>query len=304
MDKLISIIIPCYNVENYVGNTIQSIFRQTLSNFEVILVDDGSSDNTANVIRNLIKNHSNFRYYYKLNGGLSDARNYGITKAKGKYIWFVDGDDCLADRALELMVNAAESTEADIVGCSFGYDLTTYQYNKTTPQIIVKDRLIDIYLDNQKECEESVCNKIFLRDLFSDIQFDYGKLHEDTFILYKLLEKAKKYCFVDEQLYNVISRQGSITRTVYGDRQYDKVEACSNIYQFYANSIHKQKAYNKYFGTLTYFVLKTNYSKSNVNKKAIDELKQECNHLPVGLKTKFWPLYLLIKLNLIHLIKL
>lgn len=304
MNKLVSIIIPVFNLENYISSTLKSCHDQTYNNYEVIIVDDGSSDNSCTVIKEYIKDKSKFNYFYKLNEGLSAARNYGLKIAKGDYVCFLDGDDRLAPKALQMLLDAIESNYADIVGCNFGYDLKEYTYKCSKPRLIEKDQLIDIYLHNGKECEESVCNKLFRTSLFKDIAFEQGKMHEDTFILYQLLEKSSRYVYLDEDLYNVISRQGSITRSAYSEKHYDKVIATRNIYNFYKSTKFAKAAYNKYFGTLLYFVLKTNKQGGVNHDKALGEVRQECKSNFSYLETRFIPFYVLVKLHLIQVVKL
>ena len=303
-DMYISIIIPCYNVEGYIVATLDSIKNQSSDTYEVIIVDDGSTDNTAQVINRWLSenNTQNFHYFYKENGGLSDARNFGLTKANYDYVWFVDGDDCIADQSISLLSKVIMSSHPEIVGFNFCYDAKEYSYKNSQARIIEHDDLIDIYLCNGKECEESACNKIFNKNLFSSIKFKLGKIHGDTSISYRLLEQATKYMYLDEDLYNVISRQGSITRSEYSERHYDKVEACYEIYQFYKDSLHCKNAFNKYFGTLLYFYLKINKNHSELSKSCLMQLNAECSSNAKYLAVRFIPFYLLIKLNLIQFI--
>ena len=304
MKPFVSIIIPCFNVENYIEKTLKSIMNQTFDNYEVIVVNDGSTDHTEQIIQSVISNNKKFRYFFKNNGGLSDARNYGIDKALGEFLLFLDGDDQLADKTIELLTLEQTNFNADVVGCNFGYDLETFSYKNNQGRIIGKESLIDIYLQNKKECEESVCNKLFRKSLFDDLRFDVGRYHEDTFILYKLLEKCNQYVYLDEDLYNVTTRKGSITRNVYTDKHFDKVVACREIYYFYKVTTHKKLAYNKYFGTLLYFVLKTNKKNVSKNNEAVKELRCECKTNLKMLDLRFYPFYFLVRLNLITLISI
>ena len=107
-DELISIIVPIYNVEKYLRQCLDSIQNQTYQNFECLLINDGSPDNSADICREYVEKDSRFRYFEKENGGLSDARNHGIRQSKGSYLTFVDSDDWLENDALQLLYGALE----------------------------------------------------------------------------------------------------------------------------------------------------------------------------------------------------
>ena len=120
-DELISIIVPIYNVEKYLRQCLDSILNQTYQNFECLLINDGSPDNSADICREYVEKDSRFKYFEKENGGLSDARNYGIRQSKGSYITFVDSDDWLEENAVEILMKRAEETGADLIYFNFTY---------------------------------------------------------------------------------------------------------------------------------------------------------------------------------------
>ena len=113
-NQLISVIVPIYNVEDYLRQCLDSILEQTLSHFEVILVNDGSPDSSGDICREYVEKDSRFHYFEKENGGLSDARNYGIEKARGEYLTFIDSDDFIDPLHLEYLYNTLMNNEADI----------------------------------------------------------------------------------------------------------------------------------------------------------------------------------------------
>ena len=109
----VSIIVPCYNAQDYIKNCIDSIKNQTYQDFEVLMIDDGSKDNTKKIIQKEIKDDQRFSYFYKKNGGLSDARNYGLTRAKGEYVCFIDSDDYISQDYVELLYYSIQKNNSD-----------------------------------------------------------------------------------------------------------------------------------------------------------------------------------------------
>lgn len=274
MSKLlmVSLIVPVYNVQSYIEATLQSLIDQTYLNWQAIVVDDGSTDQSLAICKRFESKDARIHVYTKTNGGLSDARNYGLTRADGDLISFLDGDDILHPQFLEEMVKPFEDLDVTITGCEFGYDLKSFEQLSNVSVIVMdKDTTIDLYLVNDRSCEESVCNKVFRKTLFENIRFPIGKIHEDTFVLIDLLLMAQKYAFVDFKGYNVVSRSGSITRSAFKLNEFDKVEACKRIVDKLRNTSHFKKAFNKYLGSLLWFILKTNGRIDN--QKAYDALK-------------------------------
>ena len=128
-NELISVIVPIYNVEKYLRQCLDSIQNQTYQNFECLLINDGSPDNSADICREYVEKDSRFKYFEKENGGLSDARNYGIRQSKGSYLTFVDSDDWLEHDALDRLYGALRKGNADIsIGRFNCYDNSRCQY--------------------------------------------------------------------------------------------------------------------------------------------------------------------------------
>lgn len=133
-NKLISIIVPIYNVENYLQECLESILKQTYKNFEVLLVDDGSTDNSANICKLYVEKDKRFKYFFKENGGLSSARNFGISNSKGEFLSFVDSDDIISNDFLETLYNNMINNEVKL--SIVGY--CNYYNNGTTKNIKVR----------------------------------------------------------------------------------------------------------------------------------------------------------------------
>ena len=229
----VSIIIPVYNVEPYLRQCLDSVLGQTFKNFEVLLVNDGSSDSSGDICREYVEKDSRFHYFEKENGGLSDARNYGIERAQGEYLTFIDSDDFVNEKHLENLFLASRLTNADITigGFSRFENGTFWLYQDrfssdslvsfTSAQAIQHlDSMFDVPFLNFS----IVCGKLFKRDLFKELRFQYGKYAEDQFIIWKLYLKARSiYTFnVDSYVYR-INKNGM--SSVFSLKHLDYIEA-------------------------------------------------------------------------------
>lgn len=223
--ELVSVIIPIYNVERCLNNCIDSICRQSYIDLEIILVDDGSTDTSGKLCDDWARKDSRIKVIHKQNGGLSDARNAGIDLANGSWFMFVDGDDTIADDAIEDMYNSALEYDCDLAVCNIVrvYDdgLTEEFYRPSNKRI---------KLDGNERFETlnqpSVCNKLFKSSLFNDIRFPKGKFYEDTFVYHALLYGADAVVLTGRDGYFYLSRRDSILgQAKYSDRYYDMTEA-------------------------------------------------------------------------------
>ena len=201
MKPLISIIVPVYNVEDYVLKCLKSLAGQSYDSIEIIVVDDGSTDNSGKICDEFALDDKRVRVYHKKNGGLSSARNFGIKKAKGEYICLVDSDDYVKKDFVEKMVGA--SVDADIVICGYNHDIPE------AGELTGGEATIRL-LTRQDNIEIIAWNKMYRRELFKEISYPEGKNYEDNLTTYRLLSKAKKVVYVAEPLYVYVERGGSI----------------------------------------------------------------------------------------------
>lgn len=213
----VSVIVPVYNVEEYLEKCLESLVDQTLKDIEIIVVNDGSPDNSQEIIDRYSKKYKNIKSYKKENGGLSDARNYGLKKASGKYISFVDSDDYIAPNMLENMYNHAIKNKLDIVVCDTinvypdkeQYLISNYQYSENN----VKNYLIS---------PPMACIRLYNHILFDSISFKKGIYYEDLELTPKLVNQTTKIGFVNEGLYYYLQRTGSIMKQqVWNDKLLD-----------------------------------------------------------------------------------
>ena len=204
----VSIIVPVYNVEEYLEKCLDSLINQTFKDIEIIIVNDGSPDNSEKIINKYIEKYHNIKYLKKKNGGLSSARNYGIKHAKGEYILFIDSDDYIENNMTELMYNKIINDNSDIVVCEFNYDFGNKKIRSYSN--------LDYTSDPKKKyllTPPMACIRMYKKELFNDIKFREGIYYEDLEINPKMVLYAKKISFLDEALYNYVIRDNSIMRT-------------------------------------------------------------------------------------------
>ncbi len=210
-NKLISVIVPVYNVEKYIKECLESIINQTYRNIEIILVDDGSTDNSGKICDEYAKIDSRIKVIHKENEGISKTRNIGIEKACGEYIQFADSDDYMEIDAIEKIYNIAKEYNADIVSFSH-YILNNGKligdYNNTIKELNTSEAIKELLLDNK--IRNYLWEKMWKRELFKEIRFPEGKKFEDIATTAFLFEKANKVVFYDYPEYYYRQREGSI----------------------------------------------------------------------------------------------
>lgn len=223
-EELISIIVPVYNVYDYLDRCVKSLTTQTYQNIEIILVDDGSSDDSGKLCDLWRKKDSRIVVIHKKNGGLSDARNAGINIAKGKYYSFIDSDDYITNDTIEKLYVSMKENKCDISICNmkhFNDNNETFDFYIPTNHLMVYKNLDRFKTLNQP----SVCNKLFRASLFVDIRFPKGKYFEDTYVYHELLYKANSVVLTGHDGYWYYIREGSISYSKYTDKYFDFVEA-------------------------------------------------------------------------------
>lgn len=223
---LISIIIPIYNVEDYLLNCLESVKSQRYQYLQVILVNDGATDSSAKIAEEFIEGDARFRLIHQKNKGLSGARNTGLKEAKGDFVFYLDSDDVLTNNALELLVNAATKHQADVVQGNFYYDYPDYLLlnNQQKEAIAVYDREEAMWaLLEHKTVLNFAWGKLIRRDLAQKHTFPEGKYYEDTFWKYKIIHDAEKYVALKQPVLYYLQR-GSAISGVFSIRNLDQLE--------------------------------------------------------------------------------
>lgn len=205
--RLISIIIPAYNVEEWILECLQSAASQTYTNIEVIIVNDGSKDSTGKICSDFCNKDSRFKLYTKENGGLSSARNYGINVARGEYLYFLDGDDYLPYKAIESLY-PVDGEEYDIAIGIMERENNALQYYGD--EVLNRTTCLENMLLQKKGITHSASGKLFKKELFNNITFPVGKLYEDEFTIFDVVSKAKIIKYIGKCVYYYRYRSGSI----------------------------------------------------------------------------------------------
>lgn len=235
MDNLISIIVPIYNVEKYLEQCLESIYNQSYLNFEAILVDDGSCDSSASICQKYMAKDSRFKYYYKQNGGLSDARNYGVFHAKGQYITFLDSDDYIDKEYLTVLYNNLIKNDVDISVVNYRrIDDTGKIYKEIFNK---KDRKISNYeaLENifyQKNISISACGKLFKKNIVISNKYPKGLLYEDIYTVPRFFSDSKNVFCSSKTLLNYRIRAGSITQSEFKKNDFDMINNTINVFNY------------------------------------------------------------------------
>lgn len=264
MDK-ISIIIPAYNVQKYLNKCIESVIAQTYKKIEIILVDDGSTDESSKLCDIWASKDDRINVIHKKNGGLSEARNIGLDNSTGKFVMFIDSDDYIEPDMVALLYNRAINDNSQMVLCNFNYVDESYQYMKQLnlnlplkDEIISKEEFLNrLVKDNKYWYYVVAWNKLYNRELFNDIRYPIGKLHEDEFIIQLIVDKCINISCVQNSLYNYLQRNNSIMGKKVNSRTIDGAEA---------------------------FLLRANYLEEN----GMNELSAKCACLGIDIIIKCW----------------
>lgn len=251
MDDLISVIVPVYNVENYIHACLESILHQSYKNIEVILVDDGSTDNSGSICDNYGKKDERIKVIHKRNGGLSDARNTGILYANGKYIMFVDSDDVISIDIVKYLYRLIKNNSADIGVCDpvhyYSNGIISYE-GESTQQIFNSEEAI-VEMLYQKSFLVAAWGKIYRKEYFNDISFPCGMIFEDSAVMYKIFDKADKIVYGNAKLYGYRHRDGSITTRKFSKKDGDILDICDELVEYMNDRGEKLKKAAKAYQT-------------------------------------------------------
>ena len=222
MTEKITVIVPVYNVENYLDKCLDSVIRQTYKNIEIIVVNDGSTDSSGAICQEFAQRDSRIIYIEKENGGLSDARNVGLEKMTGSYVTFIDSDDWVELDYVEILYKKIIEYQADIVvGNYYSFNESEGMYYFHIFGDSYYERVYDnvSIFENLYESQEmksfaliSVWGKLYKADLFKQLRFDIGKLGEDGYLNQKIYLLAEKTIYLNKGLYAYRQREGSSSR--------------------------------------------------------------------------------------------
>jgi glycosyltransferase involved in cell wall biosynthesis len=234
MNPAISIIVPVYNVELYIKKCLESILIQTFNDFEVVIVNDGSTDNSGSICDEFAKKDMRVMVIHKENGGLSSARNAGLEMANGEFLGFVDGDDYIDKNMYQKLYQLCKETNSDISICQFAKEIDGKQTDEVDEKFIKE-------MDNLEAMRQlfkgnfyrfSVCNKLFKKTCFNNILFPEGRIHEDLSTTYKLFTNSNKSVYTEYQGYAYVKRENSILTAKFNEKRLDALIGWNEILPF------------------------------------------------------------------------
>lgn len=242
---MISVIVPVYNTKKYLKRCVDSLACQTYPEYEIILIDDGSTDGSDKLCDEISSLNSKIRVIHQENGGLSKARNRGIDAAKGEYLSFIDSDDFVHPRMLELLHKNLMEYDADISVCSY------WQLDEGEPIVdnICSEKvsffeghaIIRQLFENRVETVVA-WNKLYKKEMFEQLRYAVGKLHEDEFIIHHLLYKCQRIVYSSCKLYYYLNHSESITGNLNDRRIRDTLEAFEQrAYFFETNGLLRER---------------------------------------------------------------
>lgn len=301
-NEKISIIVPIFNVEKYLDKCVASIINQTYTNLEIILVDDGSPDNCPKICDKWAETDNRIKVIHKSNGGLSDARNAGLSVATGEYIAFVDSDDYIETDMYEKLLSVIINTSSDISVCNLRH---VHDNASITPCNTINTELITEYTTEEAmsaliddKIRQVVWNKLYKTEIIKDIMFDVGKYHEDEFWSYKAIGAAKKIATIDYTGYNYLQRSDSIMGNTYSLKRLDAVEAKCHRQEYLKDnflSLQQKGLISLFFTCIYHGQLSLKYLNFTDKKEAFKRLnnikKQHINQIHIKMlstKQKIW----------------
>lgn len=271
---VVSVILPIYCVEKYLEQCIDSILEQTYSGLEIILVNDGSIDNCGDICDRYSMKDSRIKVIHKGNGGVSSARNVGLDTATGEYIAFIDPDDTVHPRYIEILLELCRQYDCDIAQCDF---LAVAEDSVKLP--FGQKQRIDIL--NNRQALSKLCSvneevryvvpwgKIYKKSLFDNIRYPLGRIHEDEFTTYLLFWKARKIVISNQYLYYYIQRRTSIMGRKFSINRLDVLDALRERAEFF--KLHNfKKEYNTTLRGMVYLISKF----CNLLREEVEEEKR------------------------------
>ena len=282
MKERISVVVPVYNVEQYLEKCVNSIINQTYKNLEIILVDDGATDKSGKLCDELAKLDNRIMVYHKKNGGLSDARNYGVERATGDYIGFVDGDDYIDAEMYEKLYEAIKKENVDVAECNLKIiysDRVELFTEKKYYSVYTKQEYLEEYLKIEK-IFGSACVRLIKADIAKKIHFPNGKLYEDTYYAYDLINVADSYVIMEAPYYNYLMRENSITNARFNPRIFDLIEIVDEFHNtVYENYPELEKAADcrkmyAYFSVLNSILLEDEFKNNSFYPQIVNYFKE------------------------------
>ena len=271
----VSVIVPVYNTEKYLEKCLDSIVNQDFDDYEIIIVNDGSTDNSFKIINKYVDKYDNIKAFTKQNGGLSSARNFGIAKSSGKYLMFIDSDDYIEKTMIKKMYESVINNKSDIVVCEFSYVYDDGRKIRSYSNLDYTDIAQKKYLLTPPMAPIRLIKK----DLFKNIKFTEGIYYEDLELCPKLVIYAKKISFVNESLYNYLMRESSIMhQNSFNDKLLDIYKVLDSNYKVLVKD---------YYDEIEYMYIIHLLRTASLRFLDYKEGKSEINKIKLIIKDKF-----------------
>ena len=303
---IISIIVPIYKVEKYILKCLESIRNQTFTNFEAILVDDGSPDNCGKICEDFAAKDSRFKVIHQANGGIGNARKNGMNIASGKYLGFVDPDDHIAKDMYEKLYKEAVGTKADIVICGH----FRIEQEKLIPRTSCEGNRVLTREESMKKLADGslksyLWNKLYRKELFEEVKFNNRNNFEDLAVLHELFHQAKKIAYLHECLYYYFINPNGVVVNLTAKKEYDHFIGWHRrmifLQQHYPDSVELTYDSLINFGARAYWLCKYR-RKKELCRKVRELLKTEAakllNSRSVRTKNKVRLLEVMLKINM------
>lgn len=311
MDILVSIIIPIYNAECYLERCLNSVINQTYKNIEIILINDGSKDNSINICKKYRSNDERVVIINQDNFGVSYSRNIGINHAKGKYILFVDADDSIDINMVENMLKLATKYNGDCIICNYDDGKNNYkQPNEEIEQIFTDEAIKRFLIHNS--LKGMLWNKLIKRKYFENNMFDTTVGYaEDAQVVWKLIKKMNSIVITSHTYYHHYINDDSISNKKFSANKFSEIKVWSDIlldveanYREYMNIIYAR------YGSVCTFMLYDMYKNRYIDNDRENEIKHEINKYfkyiifnnQISIKTKLFAIF--VKLKLVNIIKI
>lgn len=308
MNSLVSIVLPVYNGEKYIQECVDSIVNQTYENWELIIINDGSTDKTDIICKDIAQKENRIKYYRINNGGVSNARNYALSKAIGEFIFFIDADDYIKKDCLDILIKEQKKINADITVCGYYVLLEdsgeTKKNDKVTEYEVLQGKdIVDSFLLTDKFGWE-IWGKLIKRDLLQGITFlTNRKIAEDAVFLYTILLKCEIVVLLPVHEYFYRINQQSVMAQKLSDKNFDTILSVNDIFQSAKNNGYESAKFFKikyYIWFLRQYIKKSTKQDKVRYKNRIAEIKAEIktnnnSEIKKGLTKKYFCEFLMIK---------
>lgn len=302
MSELVSIIVPIYNVENYLLECLESLVAQTYENMEILLIDDGSTDHSREIARGFCEAHSNYdiQLLLKENGGQSSARNVGVEQAKGTYFIFVDSDDIVSSTHVEVLYNAVSETKVKLAMSKFTKNIKELSNDLSAPRTSLKGDFLTLVekLYASDYHAVSASGKIYHHTLLEEVKFHEGIIYEDGIFFYEIIDKIDEIILIDSVCYYYRTTENSTLTSKISEKNFDILKKNEITLSFFEKK-HPESLnhfYQKAMNVNDFMAVKCLEDKTTLSRELLKRLYLQNKQYSKGFFPRsaiyfFWPTY-------------